>query len=149
MSNPDVILAVVAYLQAQSDLTTEMDTIQAGSSANIWDFEIPPNFAVDMAMPQPGVIIRPHGGSKDPGPVELNYSRFQLIAYGPTAHLAYVVYYTAHFALKRISATPSVWAGTYIHNVLQQSGPVYGRDSALTWPSHTALYEAKASDLGV
>ncbi len=136
---PDVVMGLIAYLQAQASVTALMDP------ANIWDFEVPEN--MDAQMPQPGCLIAPHGGPKDLAPLELSYSRVQVRSFHETPHLAYTVYWAVHLALKALG--PSVWSATYIHNVIQQSGPIFGRDPTLQWPMQTAIYEVKASDLPV
>jgi hypothetical protein len=136
---PDVIIALVDYLKQAPAVTAIVPP------GNVWDFEVPASF--DVSMPQPGVLIAPHGGPKDLAPLQLNYSRVSVRSFHQTPHLAYTVYWAAHLALKEL--LHSVWAGTYIHNVIQQSGPISGRDVTLQWPMQTAMYEVKASDLNV
>lgn len=80
----------------------------------------------------PGALLRHAGGLGAPRHAALLAVRVDVHAYGPTPYSANLTHYTLHDALRRIERLTI--AGTLVHSVLPEGGPVDLVDPTTEWP---------------
>jgi hypothetical protein len=144
---------VIDIVHGLNEYLSQDPGIMALPVIGVYDVALP--VEVDIEMPAKAVVIKPHGGPVDPGPLYVNYSQVAIQCFGETDHLSYIVEETVFLALKAF--TSSVWANTYIYNVIRSSGPTSGRNpvggtttaQAYQWPYNTAVFRVMASDLTI
>jgi hypothetical protein len=133
---PNPVLAVAALLEADT-------LVQGLCGANVFDHELP--VAEDVLMPTKAIVVIPHGGPAGFATLTVYEARLALWCYGETQNLAYQVFDAAYMALK--NSAPSVWAATYIYNVMLAGGPTPSRDPVLQWPYNISTFLIKTSDV--
>lgn len=136
----DIVEAIRMVLLADA-------TILELTSGRVFDTELPVN--EDPHMPRKCVLVRAAGGSNGlgRGTLQINDTRFNILSYGETRHLAATVDTAVYDVLKPLS--PSVWASTYLHWCKSASGPIPQRDPDLQWPYVVRSWEVLASDITV
>jgi hypothetical protein len=140
----DIPYAIQLALQADPNVSAIVGT-------NIFLLQLPetmePSSIGPTAMPQPCAVVMAGGGGARYGgeTLQLNDQRINVLAYGPTAHLAWVLSEAIYIALKNL--TPKTWGHTFLQWVKPSVKGTLLEDPDLQWPYVVSSYQALASDL--
>jgi hypothetical protein len=126
--------ALAAALQADAELS-------AAIGQRVYVARVPGEPDPD---PGPGVLLRHAGGPGAPRHAPLLAVRVDVHAYGPTPYAANLVHYAVHAALRRIER--QTIAGTLLHSVLAEGGPVDLVDPVTQWPEVVSTWALLAAE---
>jgi hypothetical protein len=142
MAIPNPITAVVAFLKADAEVTTQVGT-------KVFGAELPDTETTNM--PQKCLVVAPAGG---PGGglfgnsrMQLNRIRVDIKGYGTTPETSWDVYHSAYDALKQLVQTKQ---GTVLlEDASVAGGPVQLRDNDLEWPLVMGSFEVVVAEVAV
>ena len=138
---PNPITAVVAFLKADAEVTTQV-------VARVFGAELPPSEATNM--PRNCIVIQGSGGP--PGGagrsrMRINTIRVDVKGYGATPETAWDVYHAAYDALKQMKQTEQGTA--LLHDAVVAGGPVQLRDADLEWPLVMGSFDLTISEVAI
>ncbi len=138
MAIPNPLAAIVAFLQADATVTSEVGT-------RVYGAELPPSEAT--AMPRKTIVVQAAGGPSDRSRIRHQIIRVDVKGYGTTPTTAWDVYYAAYDALKQMGRTKQ---GTVLlYDAIPVGGPIQLRDADLEWPLLFGTFIISASEVAV
>jgi len=131
----DVLAALITYLQADTDVATEVGT-------RVFGGELPRDEIDDM--PRKAVIIRLNGGPRRRGGVPVARTNIEVWSTGQTYYEAGEVDRAVYDALESLSRETS--SNVYLHNALVDGAPRMVRDTITGWPALLRLGTVTADE---
>lgn len=140
MAIPDPIGALIAYLKADTDITTLAGTRVFAPEMHATEVKNQPRQAL--------VLSQSGGGGLGPGRsslIEVEVFRLDVRAYGATHLEAMTLSLAAHSRLKTMIRT--VQSNTLLHNATISGGPLSLREPILDWPLVLRVYDIMVAEL--
>ncbi len=119
----DAVGAMVAYLKAQSAISTLLST-------RVYGLELPEADAV--SMPRKAIVVNTAGGIGEASELDVFQHRLDFMCYGETPFEAYEVWRTLRTELRDM--TKNVTSSTTLYNAIHSAGCFSFRDTPTNWP---------------
>lgn len=135
----DLMAALIAYLESESDVTDLVST-------RIYGEEVPRSAI--SSMPQKSVVLSHSGSPGGPGSadfVDLAHWRYDFMCYGEIPYEAGLVANAVYSSLKDLDR--EVFSSVLLHRAIHSGGPSTGRDRDTDWPFAFLSFDVLAAEL--
>ena len=133
---PDPLTAVQAYLKADADVATQVDTRVFGGGVPAGE---------NASMPRKAIVVRPAGGIGLRSWAPLGQPRVDVLSYGGTEYEARQVHWAAHEALRDLYR--QVHGNVLLHHATPGGGPLSLREDGTDWPFVLSTWVVMANEV--